>query len=108
MNSGIEISPEIITEYKQCAMKGKSRYVIYTPSDDGTAIEIKEIGDMDKTFDDMKNSIEPSTSCWAVCHLQWINGERKMSKIILIAFAPDGCADNGKKFIVAANKGMLV
>lgn len=31
-----------------------------------------------------------------------------MSKIILIAFAPDGCADNGKKFIVAANKGMLV
>jgi len=63
---------------------------------------------MDKTFEDMKNSIDPSTSCWAVCHLQWTHGDRKMSKIILIAFAPDGCADNGKKFIVAANKGMLV
>jgi len=37
-----------------------------------------------------------------------MNGERKMSKIILIAFAPDSAADNGKKFIVAANKGMLV
>jgi hypothetical protein len=37
-----------------------------------------------------------------------MNGERKMSKIILIAFAPDNAADNSKKFIVAANKGMLV
>ena len=45
---------------------------------------------------------------WTVVHLQWMNGERKMSKICLIAFAPDGAADNGKKFIVAANKGMLV
>lgn len=45
---------------------------------------------------------------WAVCHLQWMNGERKMSKVVLIAFAPDGAADSGKKFIVAANKGMIV
>jgi len=108
MNSGIEISPEVIAEYKQCAMKGKYRYIIYLPNDDGTAINIGEIGDIEKTFEDMKNAIEPATSCWAVCHLQWMNGERKMSKIILIAFAPDNAADNSKKFIVAANKGMLV
>ena len=31
-----------------------------------------------------------------------------MSKVILIAFAPDGASDQGKKFIVAANKGQLV
>ena len=62
MNSGIEISPEVIAEYKQCAMKGKHRYIIYVPNDDGTAIEIKEIGDIDKTFEDMKNAMEPSTS----------------------------------------------
>lgn len=62
MNSGIEISPEVIAEYKQCAMKGKHRYIIYVPNDDGTTIEIKEIGDIDKTFEDMKNAMEPSTS----------------------------------------------
>ena len=40
MNSGIEIGPDIIAEYKQCAMKSKHRYIIYVPSDDGTAINI--------------------------------------------------------------------
>ena len=62
MNSGIEIPAEILTEYKQLAMKGKHRYIIYVPNDEGTSIEIKEIGDIEKTFDDMKNAMEPSTS----------------------------------------------
>ena len=43
-------------------MKGKHRYIIYLPNDDGTSIDIKEIGDIEKTFEDMKNAIEPSTS----------------------------------------------
>lgn len=62
MNSGIEIPGEVITEYKQCAMKNKHRYIIYVPNADGTSIEIQEIGDIEKTFEDMKNAIEPATS----------------------------------------------
>jgi len=54
MNSGIEIPPEVITEYKQCAMKNKHRYIIYVPNADGSSIEIHEIGDIEKTFEDMK------------------------------------------------------
>ena len=31
-----------------------------------------------------------------------------MSKVAFISFAPDECADNSGKFVVAANKNMLV
>lgn len=48
---------------------------------------------------------------WCVYHLEWEKsdgaGTRKMSKVAFISFAPDNCADNSGKFIVAANKGML-
>ena len=40
-------------------MKGKHRYIIYAPNEDATAIEIKKIGPIEETFEDMKNSIEP-------------------------------------------------
>ena len=62
MNSGIEIPPEVIAEYKQCAMKGKHRYIIYKPNDDGTSILIDKIGPIDETFEDFKNSIQPNES----------------------------------------------
>ena len=38
MNSGIGIGPDIIAEYKQCAMKNKHRFIIYVPNEDGTEI----------------------------------------------------------------------
>ena len=62
MNSGIEIGPNIIAEYKQCAMKGKYRYIIYKPSEDSSAIEIQKIGDIEETFQDFKDSVEPTSS----------------------------------------------
>lgn len=44
---------------------------------------------------------------WCVFEMEWEDGDRKLSKVILIAFAPDNAANNGQKFVVAANKGML-
>ena len=38
-------------------MKRKTRYVIYKPNDDGTAVEIEKVGQREETFDDMKNSV---------------------------------------------------
>ena len=57
MNSGIQVSDEVLSAYKDTAMKRKSRYVVYKPSEDGTAVEIEKVGERDETFDDFKNSI---------------------------------------------------
>jgi cofilin len=57
MNSGIEISDEVLTTYKQLALKRAHRYIIMKPSDDGTKIEIEKIGARDETFDQFVESV---------------------------------------------------
>jgi len=43
---------------------------------------------------------------WCVVELEWdAEDGRKVSKVCLIAFAPDDCVSNQEKFLVAANKG---
>jgi hypothetical protein len=45
---------------------------------------------------------------WCVFDLEWeAEDGRKVSKVCLIAFAPDDCVSNQEKFLVAANKGAL-
>lgn len=62
MNSGIIIPDEVVTEFKNLALKRKYRYIIYKPSDDFTSVEIAKIGGNDDTWEDFKNSIEPTDS----------------------------------------------
>lgn len=93
MNSGIEIGDEILASYKNLAMKRNTRYLILKPNDDCTVVEIEKEGARDETFDQFKASIEPTSSRWAVFELEWIAADgRKMSKVCLIAFAPDNAA----------------
>lgn len=51
MNSGIIIADEITKAYKDLALKRKSRYIIYKPSDDGTAVELEKTGERNETFE---------------------------------------------------------
>ena len=108
MNSGIEISDEIVKAYKELALKRKLRYIIYKPNADCSAVEIQEAGDADKTWEDFKNALEPTSSRWLVYGLKWDTEEgRSMDKVCFIAYAPDNAADGGQKFVVAANKTAL-
>ena len=46
---------------------------------------------------------------WCVIDLEWeADDGRKVSKVCLIAFAPDNAASNQDKFLVAANKSTLM
>jgi len=57
MNSGIEISDEVLKTYKALALKRAHRYIILKPSEDGTKIEIEKIGAREETFDQFVESI---------------------------------------------------
>lgn len=96
MNSGIEIGQDITDANKNLAMRRKTRYIIYKPNADNTVIEIEKIGEREETFEDFKNSLDPTASRWCVYELEWEAADgRKMSKVIMIAYAPDNAADNG-------------
>jgi len=75
-------------------MKRKLRYIVLKPNADCTSIEIEKEGERDETFDDFKNSVEATASRWCVFDLEWEDGDRKISKVCLIAFAPDNAASN--------------
>lgn len=62
MNSGIEIPDEIMQAYKNLALRRKSRYMIIAPNDDCSAMEIEKVGERDETWDDFKNSVDPTSS----------------------------------------------
>lgn len=55
MNSGLEISDDIVKSYKQMAFKRNLRYVIFKLDEGKTKLEIEHEGERDKTFEDMKN-----------------------------------------------------
>ena len=45
---------------------------------------------------------------WIFFELEWEAADgRKISKVIMVAYAPDDTPDGQAKFLVAANKGML-
>lgn len=91
------------------ALKRKHRYIVYKPSEDGTAVEVEKIGAREESFDDFKNSVEKTAARWCVIDLEWeADDGRKVSKVCLIAFAPDNAASNQDKFLVAANKSTLM
>lgn len=52
-------------------MRRKSRYLILKPNDDCSAMEIEKVGERDESFEDFKNSIDPTSSRWAFVELEW-------------------------------------
>jgi len=77
-------------------MKRKTRYIIYKPNDDCSAVEIEKVGGIDETWDDFLGSVNPTASRWLVYALKWDAPDgRKMDKVIFIAYAPDNAADGG-------------
>ena len=58
----MEIGPNIMATYKECAMKNKYRYIIYKPNDDNSAIDIAKVGLSEETFEDFKNNVEATSS----------------------------------------------
>ncbi len=57
MNSGIVIGEDILPTYKQLANKRQIRWIIYKPSDDGTAVEIEATGQNEETWDMFKEKV---------------------------------------------------
>merc|ERR1712176_1203340 len=107
MQSGMNIGDDIRNEFQQLRMKRAYRYIIYAPSADKSTIEVEKFGDRAATFDDFKAAVAADKARWLVYELEYQDGPRKVSKILFITFAPDNCADNTEKFVVACNKDAL-
>lgn len=113
MNSGLQVPEECEKAYKNLALRRKARYLCMAPSADGTTVEIlkeeenREAG-WPEFIEYMNENENKTRPMWIFFELEWEAADgRKISKVIMVAYAPDDTPDGQGKFLVAANKGML-
>ena len=57
MNTGLQISDDIIQEFNNLRMRRQHRYLIFRVSDDNNSVIIDQVGDREATFDQFKEAM---------------------------------------------------
>ena len=57
MNTGINITDEVRTEFQALRLKRKYRYIIYKVNGNNDGVEIEKCGERDASFDEFKESM---------------------------------------------------
>jgi len=89
--SGIKTDPNCVTEFNAMKLKKKDiRYIIYAMNEAKEhEIEVNEVGDGSKTYDDFVKALPEDDCRYAVVNLEFtLEDGGKREKIVFVSWAP--------------------
>ncbi|EGF98777.1 uncharacterized protein MELLADRAFT_73515 [Melampsora larici-populina 98AG31] len=105
MVKGVGVNQACIEEFMNLKLKKKTKYIVFTLSDNKTEIQVEKTSES-QDYDDFLGDLPGEACRYAVYDFEFESGEGKRNKLCFYAWSPDN-APIKNKMLYASSKDAL-